>query len=253
MKKGMVIILAALVVMGLSAGLAIANGDNGDFHGWYEAEGSPKPGHSIDLCYHGAYYKLVNEKKGWDYTCNGIGTVGKGGCHTGNDGYTVVWEKYSTYALIPFTVEASVAQWVQVNFRADKIMWRITKPGTYTLPQDAAVALRFKSNGDLVVTPMGFQNLQSTQGEPEKIKVWYAIYNTTTGWNANWGTWSRPKDFNQHFYNLQEDQEHKPLDLLLRMKIKVTECISACEYKDEACFKVILCEQKWWMKKYLCD
>ncbi|MCD6500636.1 hypothetical protein J7K42_01295 [bacterium] len=216
MKKFVVIVLAVLMVLGLT-GAAMADG-------FVAAPGEVLEGHTAP-CGVGAYVKM---SRPFDYSCNGQKMI----CPC----QSVVW--------VPFTVKASVAQWLLLKVNYTKIEWRVLKPGTYRLPE--YITVKVKSNGNLIVHAKGFDHLRSVAGEPDVIDTYYKIdaCGHSTGWIP-------APDLNCKPLFIPEDQKHNWYEGTVDVKIVVEECDSACGFINRGCVRVMLAEQKPWMKEYL--
>jgi len=146
--------------------------------------------------------------------------------------------------VIPVTVHASVAQWIEFSISGTRYDWKVRKPGTY-----AANSLRasLKSNGDVKIDCEGFADLVGGNSETNPtIPIWYAAANVENPGEIT--DWIPAADLNRKDPVVEDSADlHEGLHWKLWNKIQVVECNSACEYENKATITLVLDNQKDWI------
>lgn len=145
--------------------------------------------------------------------------------------------------VIPVTVQASVAQWIEFHLSGTRYIWRVRKPGTYAANSLEAT---LKSNGDVTINFAGFANLYSGDSVNKEINTWYAYGEPTGGVYDPTLTWIEAGDLNTTTVPDSGDL-HDGMTWKLWNKIEVVECNSACEYENNATITLVLQNQKMWI------
>lgn len=137
--------------------------------------------------------------------------------------------------VIPVTVHASVAQWVEWSISATRYDWRVRKPGIYAAN---SLTAWIKSNGAIEIDFADFGNLAGLGGE---IETWYAY-----GPVLNTLSWIPAAALTS--CTIPDDGDiHAGISWKLWNKIKVVPCNSACEYNDDATITLVVQNQKCWI------
>lgn len=147
-----------------------------------------------------------------------------------------------------FYTYATVAQYLEARLTKDGLAWYILKP--YTDPLTEAdkdwaadsITLSVKSNGDLRLDFVGFDNLAS-QDDPDKtIESFWFLGDSAIpppgdpGWMN--GSWS---------HRVDEQELHEIVDLKIWNRLHTGKCTSACYYKDVGAIYFVLEDQKDWV------
>jgi len=139
--------------------------------------------------------------------------------------------------VIPVTVHASVAQWVDWSISGTRYDWRVRKPGTYAAN---SLTAWIKSNGAIEIDFAGFGNLAGPGGE---IETWYAYGEAVNPGGLSWV----PGPALTSCTIPDSGDIHAGLSWKLWNKINVVPCNSACEYNDDAIITLVVQNQKCWI------
>jgi hypothetical protein len=158
--------------------------------------------------------------------------------------------------VVPVTIKASMAQWIEWSINATEWKWRIRKVGPNLCQTDGyyaadCITFNLKSNYDVTVDFDGFADLERVEagGVDRYIEVWYALGDF---WGGNpppltSAEWVSAADLNNLTLTAEDSQElHDGIFYKLWNKIHVTSCNSACEYQDDATVTISLtCIKSW--------
>jgi hypothetical protein len=147
---------------------------------------------------------------------------------------------------IPFTVHASMAQWLFYNLGGTRWDWRILKPGTYAAD---CIEATLKSNNDVVITFADFADLEYMEsgGVDRTIPIWYSIGES---WDAANSQWVSADALNNMSFPINDSRRlHNGYVLKLWNKIHVVDCNSSCEYETAGRIIVTLQNMKLWVDR----
>jgi len=145
--------------------------------------------------------------------------------------------------VIPITVHASIAQWIEWSISGTRWDWRVRKPGTYA---GDCISATIKSNNDVLIDYDGFEDLHSDSSVTQDIPIWYGFGETLDQVISN--GWVRSTDLNADDDLLLDSEDlHAGLSWKLWNKIEVLPCHSSCEYEDEATITLVLQNVKMWI------
>lgn len=145
---------------------------------------------------------------------------------------------------VEFTTEVQVAQWLEWSLNATKWTWFVRKPGDYYAN---SVIGTIASNGDVVVSFAGFDDLQYTGASSVNpfIETYYAV---TSGTLPGTNDWIRASNLNQMTATIRDSAAlHAGKSFYLWNRIKVVECNSASTYRDTGYVYLTLQNQKPWI------
>ena len=142
--------------------------------------------------------------------------------------------------VIPVSVHASVAQWIEFSITGTRYVWRVRKPGTYAANSLSAI---LASNGDVGIAFNGFADLVGDKGGT--IPIWYAEGDVHGPGDIPY--WIRAENLNGEYSLVDTELLHDGYTWKLWNKIEVVECNSACEYQDDAIITLVLKNQKPWI------
>jgi len=157
------------------------------------------------------------------------------------------FDEFSSYCnadkCVPFTVNASVAQWMRLVITSTTTEWRILKPGDYAV---VLAGIDIQSNGNVVMVISGFLGMTNEGGD--LIDMELALVPGPPGlYIPEPGEWIPITD--PLPVPLPENDEHDVVQRTLWMLITVVPCDSACEYASSGEICVSLDEQKPWVDR----
>ena len=151
---------------------------------------------------------------------------------------------------IPFTVHASIAQWLEWDFNGTRWDWFVRKPGNYAancltwwLASNQDVMMDFRDFGPLVA-------LEPKPGQDEEIEIFYCFDppGALPPLKAD-PLWIAAPDMNlEENWHLIEDSYdlHFGWQIKIWNYIHVEECNSACEYENNCFISLTLeCQKPW--------
>ncbi|HUU46530.1 MAG TPA: hypothetical protein VM118_12435 [Acidobacteriota bacterium] len=153
--------------------------------------------------------------------------------------------------VIPVTVHASVAQWIDFTMTGTRWDWFVKKPGWYAAN---CITAKIASNGDINIDYDGFDDLLPLGEGQTPIPIWYA-FGGSMGTAA--AAWVPALMLNEDDDLLDESDYwsdgrnalHEGLTWKLWNRIHVVECNTACEYEDVAAIILTLRQQKPWIEQ----
>lgn len=153
---------------------------------------------------------------------------------------------------IPFTIHASIAQWLEWDFTGTRWDWFVRKPGNY-----AANCLTWwlSSNQEVVMDFLGFGPLVAVDPKPDsetdkEIEIFYGFDPPAPlPLKDNIDFWIPAADMNleANFYHILDSPDlHVGWFVKIWNYIHVERCNSACEYENNAFISLTLeCQKDW--------
>jgi len=149
------------------------------------------------------------------------------------------WESYcNADQCVTFTVNASLAQWLELYISHTRWEWRILKPGDYATD---SIAIAFRSNGNVTVCLYGFGPLVNVDGDEIPVAT-ALVYDSLPPGPGDW-------HWDDWCYTFQEDESHDTIAVKFWIRLIVVPCDSACEYTDTGTVCFTLDEQKPWVDR----
>lgn len=166
--------------------------------------------------------------------------------------------------LIPVTVHASVAQWIDFSMSGTRWDWFVRKPGYYAAN---CITAKVASNGNVAIDYSGFDSLRSLTyptGPNTPIGIDYSFGGSITEAVAN-GWVPAPLLNNDDDLLVENDywytnpvgggtggnRLHESLTWKLFNRIHVVRCNTACEYQNVALITLVEAGQKPWIEPEL--
>jgi hypothetical protein len=143
---------------------------------------------------------------------------------------------------VTFQNQASIAQWMDLGLDSQDLYWRVLKPGEYAT---SGFNLVVKSNGNVSLAFAGFGDLVNLEGDV--VNAFYAL--VPANQIPTPASWMAAPALNGLQFVFPEVQEHTQLSYAMWNRVRIIECDSACEYKDDAGASItfVLAEQKPWV------
>lgn len=148
-----------------------------------------------------------------------------------------------------FTVDASIAQWVEWSITYTDADFWVLKPGTYVVD---SVAINIKSNGDVQLKADYWADLLSpTSGKIIPVEITILPCGQMPGSSTTWYAASALQG-KYVLMNLIEEEigdtfHYDGVNAVMWIRITVDECNTACDYYGGGQFFVQLDSQKAWV------
>lgn len=156
--------------------------------------------------------------------------------------------------VIPVTIHASVAQWIDFTMTGTRWDWFVKKPGWYAAN---CISAKVASNGDVYINYDGFEDLLPQGDGMVPIPIWYSfgasITDAAKGWVRSFDLNNDDDLLDESEYwfsvdNIYRNQLHEGILWKLWNRINVVRCNTACEYHDDAMIILTLESQKKWIE-----
>jgi hypothetical protein len=211
MKRFLVLAIAGLLIVGLASAWALARTK---LDVWYTSD-------NADV------NPITGEARAYK-----VGDAVRGQCNK------FAWD-------VNWKTRAEVAQWIDFTFTSTEWHWFVRKPGDFYTD---CIEFLGKSNGPVVITFKGFEDLAYLEGESvgnRFVETWYqAADDKNDLLQKNWMT---PDELNAYNWLIDEHPEHVQLSTKLWNRIKVVECNSAGIYQNTGTISLTLQTQMPWI------